>query len=71
MFVLSAIIAQKYIVYGQGPIACHCYRKTGESLCYSHTQRIDVNQDSEQNLDLPLSWLCQHGLLKEGFAHMQ
>ena len=22
MFVLSAIIAQKYIVYGQGPIAC-------------------------------------------------
>ena len=25
VFVLSAIIAQKYIVYGQGPIACILY----------------------------------------------
>ena len=54
--------------YGDRTGYFHCQLKTGESLRYSHIQRIEVNQDSEQNLDLQLSWICQHGLLKEVFA---
>ena len=33
------------------------------SLHYSHTQNIDVDEGSDKNLELYLSWICQHGCL--------
>ena len=37
----------------------------------SHTQSGDVDEGSDQSLDLDLGWVLQHGRLLEAFAHYE
>ena len=32
---------------------------------------MDVDEDSDQNVDVKLCWMRQHGCLFEAFAHMR
>ena len=35
-----------------------------------YAQSMNVDEDSDQNLDLSSRWIRQHGYLKEAFGHM-
>ena len=35
----------------------------------SHTQSVDVDESSDESLDLNLGWILQHGFLLEEFLH--
>ena len=51
----------------------HCTRLM--SLCTYrigwHTQRMDVDEGSEENLELWFHWIRQYGRLLEDFAHVR
>ena len=40
------------------------------SLCCLYTERMEVDEDSDQNLDLKLHWILQYGSFEEAFVHM-
>ena len=48
--------------------------QTLQSLCCSHAQILDKDENSDQNLASCsagyIPWIHQHGRLKEAFAHM-
>ena len=41
-----------------------------QSLCFSYTQSLEVEESSEQHLDLFSIWICQSWRLKEAFVRM-
>ena len=41
------------------------YAQTRQNLYCSNTQSMDVDEDSDQNLDLFSLWICRHWRLKE------
>ena len=55
---------------GSGESVHMVYAQTHWSLPCSHTQRRDVDESSDKNLDFQLCWIRQHGHLLEAFAHM-
>ena len=36
----------------------------------SHTQSMNVDEDSDQELDFKLCWICQNGRLNEALAYL-
>ena len=45
--------------------------QTRQSFRCSHMQSMDVDEDSNQNLDIKFRWIRQHGRLKESVVHMR
>ena len=45
------------------------YGQSHQSLYFLHTQNIDVEECSDQKLDILSHWILQFGCLKEEFAH--
>ena len=42
-----------------------------QNLCCSHTQNMNGDKDSDQNVDTQPIWICKHGQLKEVPARMR
>ena len=59
-------------IVGQRRLRRGCaYAQPRLSLRFSHTQRKEVEEGSDQILDLKPHWIHLHGPLKVGFAHMR
>ena len=58
----------RYLSY-QRLIRICAYAQTRQSFCCSHTQSVNVDEGSDQNLEFKLRWILQYGRLYwEAFA---
>ena len=56
---------------GSGESAHIAYAQTRQNLRCSHSQGLNVDDDSFQMLDVMSSLVRQHARLNEAFAHMR